>query len=278
MRGQPKIDAMSDATWLEAAVAQLSVNGFAVISGMFTPERVETYRVSAFRVREKTIAAIGSERFEQSVAAGYNELRLPFVYEPVFFDLLADPRVLAVVDAVLGPAAIVRFYNVIVTPPEPTGATARHTGRFHQNFKLPLNAAQGSPVFMEFALPLTTPAQAFRFLPASHALLEPPSENYLEANAIDLDWDIGDAMLMTPFVWHREEQNLSDASAASVFVQFSRPFIKPHADYLRAVDSATLAQLPERTRQLLGSYSQLPVSIADYYLPADQRPYRPGQW
>ena len=85
-------------------------------------------------------------------------------------------------------------------------------------------------------------------------------------------------MLMTPFVWHREEQNSSTTDAASVFVQFSRPFIKPHADYLRAIDSAVWAQLPERTRQLFGSYTQLPTSVLDFYLPADQRPYRPGQW
>jgi ectoine hydroxylase-related dioxygenase (phytanoyl-CoA dioxygenase family) len=277
MRGPHKIDATADRAWLEDALGRLDANGYAVISGMLTPERVETYRDAVFRVREKTIAAIGREHFEQSVAAGNNELRLPFLFEPVFFDLLADPRVLALIDAVLGPAAIVRFYNTLITPPEPAGTT-RNTGRFHQNFKLPLNAAHGPPIFMEIVMPLTTPAQSFRILPASHKLLQPPSEDELEANAIELDWAVGDALLMTPFVWHREELNRSDADAATIFAQFSRPFIKPHADYLRAIDSVTLARLPERTRRLLGSYSQLPVSVGDYYLPADERPYRPGQW
>ena len=277
LRGPLKIDARSDPKWLEAATAQLSVNGFAVISGMLPLERIEAYRASAFRVRQKTIAAVGAECFEQSTAAGNTELRLPFLFEPVFFDLLADPKVLALVDTVLGQAAIVRFYNVLITPPE-TGMTARHTGRFHQNFKVPLNAAQGPAMFMEITLPLTSPAQRFRILPGSHRLTNPPSEDDLEANAIPLDWDLGDAMLMTPFVWHREEQNLTDGDVASMFVQFSRPFIKPHADYVRAIDPTTWRQLPERTRQLLGAYSQLPTSISDYYLPADQRPYRPGQW
>jgi ectoine hydroxylase-related dioxygenase (phytanoyl-CoA dioxygenase family) len=274
----PKIGVTSDGTWLDSALAQLSTQGFAVIGGMFTPERVEAYRAAVFRVREKTIEAVGPERFEQSVAAGHNELRLPFLFEPVLFDLLADQRVLALVDAVLGPTAIVRFCNAIVTPPEGAEPTMRNTGRFHQNFKLPLNAVQGPPVFVEVALALTTPAHGFRFVPASQTLLGPPSEDDLERNAIQLDWEIGDVMVMTPFVWHREEHNLSDANLASIFVQFSRPFIKPHADYVRAIDPGTWAQLPERTRQLLGAYSQLPVSITDYYLPPDQRPYRPGQW
>jgi ectoine hydroxylase-related dioxygenase (phytanoyl-CoA dioxygenase family) len=271
-------NATSDPAWLETATAELSVKGFAVIRRMLTPERVETYKASVFRVREKTIAAIGRKCFEQSIAAGYTELRLPFLFEPVLFDLLADPKVLALVDAVLGPTAILRFLNALITPPETAGATARHTGSFHQNFKVPLNASQGPAIFMELALPLTTPAQSFRIAPTSQKLPGIPSEDYLDANAVDLDWECGDGMLMTPFVWHREQQNMSDLPAASIFMQFSRPFIKPHADYLRALDSATLAQLPERTRQFLGSHSQLPTSISDYYLPADQRPYRPGQW
>jgi hypothetical protein len=100
MRGPHKIDATADRAWLEDALGRLDANGYAVISGMLTPERVETYRDAVFRVREKTIAAIGREHFEQSVAAGNNELRLPFLFEPVFFDLLADPRVLALIDAV----------------------------------------------------------------------------------------------------------------------------------------------------------------------------------
>jgi hypothetical protein len=73
-----KIDGTSDGTWLDSALAQLSTQGFAVIGGMLSPERVETYRGAVFRVREKTIAAVGPERFAQSVAAGSNELRLPF--------------------------------------------------------------------------------------------------------------------------------------------------------------------------------------------------------
>ena len=167
MRGPPKIDVTAEAKWLESAVAQLLDYGFSVLRGMLTPEEVEAYRAATSRVREKTIAAIGFNRFQQSVAAGNNELRLPFLFEPIFFDLLANPRVLALVDEVLGPSATVRFYNALITQPETAEATARHTGRFHQNFKFALNIAQGLPVFMELTFPLTSPAQRFRILPTS---------------------------------------------------------------------------------------------------------------
>ncbi len=273
-----KIDARSGPGWVAAAIARMQADGFAVIAGMLTSEQVERYREAVFRVRTKTIAMVGAERFEQVLASGYNELRLPFLFEPVFFDLLADPKVLATVDAVLGPASILRFLNAIITPPESGEPTARLTDQFHQNFKVALNAGQGAPIFVEIAFPLTSPAQAFKLLPGSHRLPTPPDAESLGQNATDLQWEPGDAMLMTPFVWHRERHNLSGTDAVSVFVQFARPFIKPHADYIRAIGPDALAQLPERTQRLLGSHSQLPVSIADFYLPADQRPYRPGQW
>ena len=86
------------------------------------------------------------------MASGYNELRLPFLFEPVFFDLLADPKVLATVDAVLGPASILRFLNAIITPPESGEPTARLTDQFHQNFKVALNAGQGAPIFVEICV------------------------------------------------------------------------------------------------------------------------------
>jgi ectoine hydroxylase-related dioxygenase (phytanoyl-CoA dioxygenase family) len=273
-----KIDARSGPGWVAAAVATMQADGFTVIAGMLTPEQVETYREAVFRLRAKTIATVGEERFEQAVASGHTELRLPFLLEPVFFDLLADPKVLAMVDAVLGPAAILRFLNAMITPPESGEPTARLTDQFHQNFKMALNAGQGTPVFAEVAFPLTSPAQAFKILPGSHGLPTPPDAARLEKDAIDLQWEPGDAMLMTPFVWHREQHNVSGADALSIFAQFARPFIKPHADYVRAIGPEALAQLPERTQRLLGSHSQLPVSFADFYLPADQLPYRPGQW
>jgi len=138
-----KIDSTSDAGWVEAAVARMRAEGFAVIAGMLAPELAGTYSDAIFRVREKTIAAVGLERFEQAIAVGYNELRLPFLFEPIFFDVLADPKVLALVDAVLGPASIVRFFNVMITPPETGEATARLTDQFHQNFKVPVNAGKG---------------------------------------------------------------------------------------------------------------------------------------
>jgi hypothetical protein len=85
-----KIDARSGPGLVAVAVARMQADGFAVV-GMLTSDQVETYREAVLRLRTKTVATVGAERFEEAVASGYNELRLPFLLEPVFFDLLADP-------------------------------------------------------------------------------------------------------------------------------------------------------------------------------------------
>jgi len=55
-----KIDSTSDAGWVEAAVARMQAEGFAVIAGMLAPELAGTYSDAIFRVRERPSQRLGS--------------------------------------------------------------------------------------------------------------------------------------------------------------------------------------------------------------------------
>lgn len=264
--------------WTEFAVRELDAIGAVLLEGFLDADRIAAYLAAVYRVQDKTMAAVGRDRFDAALSAGYNELRAPFLFEPVFFDLLEDDRVLGLVDRVLGPHAVLRFCNCMMSAPVAQSSGRLNTYQYHQNFKFYLEGADSKAVFLEFAIALSTPAQPFKVVPGSHHQSECPSDESIATTATTIDWKAGDLLLMTPFLWHREEENHTGADTVSLFLQFSRPFIKPHADYMRALPPARLEQLPERTRKLLGAHSQLPVSIADFYAPPEQRPYRPGQW
>jgi hypothetical protein len=103
----------------------------------------------------------------------YNELTLPFLFEPIFFDVLAGRFSPCRCRAQTGLPSCA-FFNVMITPPETGEATARLTDQFHQNFKVPLNAGQGAPVFVEITFSLTKPARRLKLVPASHRLTAPP--------------------------------------------------------------------------------------------------------
>ncbi len=239
---------------------------------------MEHYRKAVGRLPEKIIAAVGLESFQSARVQGSEELRLPFLLEPDFFDLLADPLVLGCADVVLGPAATLRFFNIAITPPSSATTMPRSNADWHQNFKVFLAGPDRRPLLLDLVIPLSNPGTRLEIVPGSHTMPQCPNDDWLAAHAINIEPRMGEMLVMSPFLWHRELANSCPSDMAGVFLQLSRPFIKPHADYMRAVDAATLARLPERTRRLLGSYTQLPTSLTEFYLPPEQRPYRPGQW
>jgi ectoine hydroxylase-related dioxygenase (phytanoyl-CoA dioxygenase family) len=93
-----------------------------------------------------------------------------------------------------------------------------------------------------------------------------------------MTWQPGDMFIFNPFVWHRERPSPLGKPTIAAFHQFTRPFIKPHADYCRSIPANVFAALPPRTRRLLGWDSRVPTSMQDFYLPEEERPFRAGQW
>ena len=83
---------------------------------------------------------------------------------------------------------------------------------------------------------------------------------------------------MDSTVWHRDQPNQSGQPRLGVDNQFVLPFIKPHIDHVRALGPERVSGLPERLRQLLGWYSRVPANLDEFYVPAEQRLYRPDQW
>jgi hypothetical protein len=85
-------------------------------------------------------------------------------------------------------------------------------------------------------------------------------------------------VVVDPFLWHREAPPPDGRTAYGVYHQFCRPFLKPHADYCAVLGRERIAGLPAATQRFLGLHARIPSSLAEFYLPGELRPYRPGQW
>lgn len=218
---------------------------------------------------------VGPRNFEKARQQGVSEVRMPFAVEPVFFEFLELPQVLEVVDEVLGPHAILRFQNFNTTEDQQDHYRSQ---QLHQNFRFPLKNDAGRAVLLEIGFPIGTSPLHFEVVPRSHRLGEPPGPAALDSQLRRVTWCQGEMFLFDPFVWHRERVAEAGTESLSVFQQFCRPFIKPHADYCHVLGSEALGRLPARTRRLLGEHARVPKSMADFYLPEEQRPYRSGQW
>lgn len=78
-------------------------------------------------------------------------------------------------------------------------------------------------------------------------------------------------------LWHSAGENRSDDTRYAVNHQWTKSFIKQQIDYVRALGDEVLADLPERTRQLLGWYTRVVTSVDEFYRPPSERLYRSGQ-
>jgi ectoine hydroxylase-related dioxygenase (phytanoyl-CoA dioxygenase family) len=119
---------------------------------------------------------------------------------------------------------------------------------------------------------------AMELLPASFTEASKPSEEAFEAACTSLaGLAPGGACCFNARCWHRGGINTTGAWRHAVTVNVTRSYIRQQFDYPRMVDPAVLASLDEDLRRFLGCHVRMPVSLDEFQLPAELRPYRPGQ-
>lgn len=275
---QQEISSPRPAGWQETAAELIEEYGFVILKQVFSASMVQQAAEAIYRVRDKTAELVGRQRFTQVVKDGHNELRMPFLFDPLFYSFLEIDEVVSLLDLILGETAILRFFNVSMTVPSSTGAPTQINNHFHQNFPIQLAGADGKALFLECVFCLSDPPMPFGVVPGSHKEKRKYTIVELEKEESRLIWQTGDMLVMNPFLWHRELINQTEQTLLNAHLQFTRPFFKQHIDYMGALDSQSLAGLPERSRILLGGYTRVPTRIEDFYLPPNERPYRSGQW
>lgn len=248
----------------------LKTLGFAVVDDVLSGEAVEQAKESVQTARKGLVAEVGEQALS---SADWNVLVLPMKFDPHFYQLMIVPEMLAVVDSILSPAAILRFQVASILPP----AAVRHPSRqndFHTNFKW---LTPGYTVALDFMFALDEcdcHSTSFEAVPGSQHSPAPPPVDFLERSAIEVRCRAGAMLVMDSNLWHREAGDSSEMAVATVGHQFVRPYVKPYLDYVRALGRDTIEALPERTRHLLGFYTQVPSSLAEYYLPLEKRLFR----
>lgn len=267
---------LSDPDWLEQALLDLKLLGCAVVEDVFDPGLTARVREAMYRAQSAILNEIGAARLERAGELGV--LRLMLRYDPVFFELLALPPMLQVIDATLGPTAILHLQNGFILPSLPPGKTpVLFQNSFHMDFPRHLNGYLAS-INVFFALDaFDISTGATRFVPGSHQQAVAPSRAAMLARAVPAACPAGSMILFDSTLWHAAGQNVSGRDRLAINQQFTRPWLKQQMDYCRALPPATIAALPERTQQLLGWWTRLPASLDDYYKPPGERLYRSGQ-
>lgn len=264
-----------DSNWLPGVLGALETQGCAVVTDALDPGEVAAIDRALRRVQRRIVDDIGIERLERAGELGV--LRLMMKYDPLFLDILANPAMLAVVDATVSETAILHLQNGFVLPSFPADGTPTvFQNSFHMDFRRVLNGYLASINCMMVISPFTPASGGTLVIPGSHQRAQAPREDMVAA-AVPVECPPGSLLVFDSTLWHAAGRNVSGRDRLAINHQFVRSYMKQQMDYCRALGDETMRALPPRTQQLLGYWTRVPVTLDDYYKPSADRLYRAGQ-
>jgi ectoine hydroxylase-related dioxygenase (phytanoyl-CoA dioxygenase family) len=115
------------------------------------------------------------------------------------------------------------------------------------------------------------------FVPGTHQKEGRPADWYLDEHAVSAECPAGSMLVFDSTLWHAAGDNTSGRDRLAANQQFTRSYVKPQVDYVRALGDEVVETQRDRTQQLLGWYTRVVTSLDDFYQPAEGRLYRSGQ-
>ena len=270
----PRVHA-GDSDWLDRCLLGLSIVGCVVVEGVVDEELRQRAHAAMYDVPHQIQEEVGKERLERAGELGV--LRLMLKFDPVFFEFLQIPEVLAVVDATVSETAVLHVQNGLLLPSLEGGTPDIFQTRFHRDFPRILNGSLMS-INTFFAIDeFTSTNGATFFVPGTHQKEGRPEDWYLEGHAVSAECPAGSMLVFDSTIWHAAGDNASGKDRLAMNQQFTRSYIKPQVDYVRALGDEVVEAQPDRTQQLLGWYTRVVTSLDEFYQPPERRLYRSGQ-
>jgi ectoine hydroxylase-related dioxygenase (phytanoyl-CoA dioxygenase family) len=266
----------SEKDWLDRSLAALADDGCFVVTDVLDDGFREQTREAMYRAQGAIRDEVGQERLERAGELGV--LRLMVQFEGHFLRFLELPEVLAVVDSTVSPTAILHLQNGLVLPSFPRGEVpATFQTTFHQDFPRYLEGYLAS-INLFFAIDeFREDNGATIVAPGTHQRRARPPDEELEEKRVPVVCPAGSMLVFDSTLWHAAGANVSGRDRLAINHQFTRSFIKPQMDYVRALGADKVLEQPDRTQQLLGWYTRTPTSLDDFYQPTERRLYRSGQ-
>jgi ectoine hydroxylase-related dioxygenase (phytanoyl-CoA dioxygenase family) len=115
------------------------------------------------------------------------------------------------------------------------------------------------------------------YLKGSH-LLEPlPAEENFYANASRALCKAGDMVIFQGRLAHAAGHNKTGRTRHSLTINACRSYMRQRFDFPRLVPKHIIDSLGENGQRLLGMNVRMPTSLKEFYLPPEQRLYKPNQ-
>jgi ectoine hydroxylase-related dioxygenase (phytanoyl-CoA dioxygenase family) len=243
----------------------LEGNGYLVVEGLIAPDLLE-------RGRADLDWAIAKEaEFHKSIEyQGYGMLIACPIYGKSFLEFADHAALMQPFNWVLNDTCIIYVYTSSSLPPGKSNfATRIHVDRPH--FIPGYTESLGCLILLD---DFTEENGATWVLPGSHKVSQQPSEEYFYQHASRIIAPKGSVFYFHLRLWHAGGVNNTNHWRHALGIGMVRGHLKQRIDLPRAMKDVDISGLSDFGLQKLGFLSQPPVSLEEYYAPADKRPFR----
>jgi ectoine hydroxylase-related dioxygenase (phytanoyl-CoA dioxygenase family) len=243
--------------------------GFVTVPGVLT-------RQEAHRMRALLQSAIETEHNKWQHAPGYQDhwmVHNLMLHGDPFLALLENRLLHRWLGTLFADSCVLYAYTSSSLPPGGSNFSRRihvDCGRIVPGFITNLGVTLALDDFTE-------QNGATEILPGSQWRSEAPSEEEFCKGAVPLHLRAGEAAIFNARCWHRGGLNRTAAPRHAVTMNVCRSFMRQRFDYPRLVPPELVNRLGPTGRRFLGFNVRVPASLDEYYVPADQRLYLPGQ-
>lgn len=186
---------------LALGLEELARNGFTVLPAALPPATTAALGAALDRVLADQTARLGGEAALAAIGDA-GQARALLEEDDIFLDILRTPALTALVEAVLGPAALVMQQNGIVMPPD---AAEHHQQSWHRD--LPYQSWVSTKPIALGALAVLDDFDATSgstlFLPGSHRHEAFPSRAYVDRWAMPAHAPAGAIVVFDAMCFHR---------------------------------------------------------------------------
>ena len=189
-----------------------------------------------------------------------------------FLRLLETLPILDVAGEYFGGKFILNSYGGVFNLP---GSTP-YVGKVHRDVR---SFTGGLPLMLNVLIMLddfTLENGATYLMEGSHRAADRPTDERFFAQAVRTVGEPGTVVVFDSNLWHAAGVNHTAIPRRALTLTLTPPYLKQQCDYPRLM-AARIGGLSDSLRQLLGDYARIPVSLDEWYQPAEKRPYRPDQ-
>ncbi len=115
------------------------------------------------------------------------------------------------------------------------------------------------------------------YLPGSHRTPGPPTAEEFEQNMASISCRAGDMIVFNARLYHRSGANHTDRYRHALTLNFCRSYMRQRFDFPRLLDPGLIESLGEDGKRLVGMNVRVPTKLEEFYLPEEERLYKPNQ-